>query len=129
MKPEKKFFVLRGVRQDTQTWEVEEGYWLCRTDGKDRTHKVYFYRDEKEAKKECEEYRGGYKHAIKYIKEGDKVWFIKEQHLQFREVIDIIAIGYDMYYVLEGTTDFYKNDMLFRSKEKLLEYLDRHINE
>lgn len=133
MKPEEKYFVIKGIREDTQTWEVEEGFWLYRKDGKGRIHRgdfyTGFYTDKKKAESECEKLREKYQAAIAYIKEGDSVWFINRRYIQHRNVADIIDTCYDMYYVIEDTDDFYKSDYLFKTKQELLEYLDKHINE
>lgn len=128
MKPEEKFFVIRGIRENFQWYEREEGYWICSKHYNGIDH-VYFYKEKLEADKECEIYREKYKSAIENIKEGDKVWFMYKNCIQFRKVIDIISIGYEMYYIMEGIDDSHVGDELFKSKEDLLKYLDNHINE
>lgn len=128
MKPEEKYFVVKGIRENFHWYEREEGYWIC-CKYHNGIHHEYFYKERVEADKKCEIYREKYKLATENIKEGDRVWFVNGYFIQFREVIDITNIGYDMYYLMEGTDTEYKGDKLFKSKQELLEYLDNHINE
>lgn len=127
MKPEEKYFVVRGVREDFERCRLEEGFWVCRK-GKG-TRYLGFSREKEEAERVCEKYREKYELAIKNIKEGDIVWFVNGYYIQCRKVIEITNIGFDMYYYMEETDSLFKGDHLFKTKQELFEYLNNHINE
>jgi len=126
MKPEEKYFVIKGIREDFQWYNREEGYWLCSKNDYGITHD-YFYKDKAEAEKECEENREKYRQAIAYIKEGDEVWFIFDYHINVSKVINIECIGSEVYYRLNGCDKQFLNNNLFKSKEDLLNYLESNI--
>ena len=126
MKPEEKYFVIKGIRENFDWYEREEGYWLCSRNN----HGIGYYRffkDKDEAEKECEKYREKYGKAIEYIKEGDNVWFIYCKQIVVSKIINIINFGYEMYYQMVGCDENLPSYRLFKSKEDLLNYLESNI--
>ena len=117
MKPEEKFFVLKGIREDFHWYEREEGYWLYEKE----LGPLYFYKDKKEADSECEKYRKKYREAISHYKEGDTVWFLYEDHIYVGE---IKRITLNMCYEINDCDASLTNNELFKSKEELINYLE-----
>lgn len=127
MKPEEKYFVIKGIREDFQ-WGLnrEFGYWICCKHNHGVSYE-YFYKDKAEADKDCEKYRESYRKAITYLAEGDDVWFIYCKQIVVSKVINIIHFGYDMYYQMAGCDENLPSEHLFKSKEDLLNYLESNI--
>lgn len=126
MKPEEKYFVIKGIREDFQWYNCEEGYWLCSKDKYGISHD-YFYKDKTEADRECEKYRESYMEAVSHFKEGDIVWFMNRNKVTVAKVTDIKNIGYKMYYEAADDYNNLSKEDLFKSKEDLMDYLESNI--
>ena len=113
MKPEEKYFVIKGIREDFQWYNREEGFWLCSKDNHGICYD-YFYKDKAEADRECEKYRDSYREANK-----NKITVAK--------VTNITNIGYKMYYEAADDYDCLSKEDLFKSKEELIGYLESNI--
>jgi hypothetical protein len=126
MKPEEKYFVVEGIREDLQWCNREQGFWLC-SRGVNSITNESFHKEKGEADAECEKYRTKYREAISCFKEGDEVWFMDDNHICVGIIEELTNIGYNMFYYVSGFDDYFSKEEFFRTKDDLLEHLIENI--
>lgn len=125
MKPEEKYYVIGGIREEFDYYQREVGFWVCRKDNGIHYTQLSFFTNKKDADKRCAELREQYR--LSAYKEGEVVWFMDRDLVCVGEIANVVDIGHEMYYEIANSDSSCRASRFFSSQQEIFEYLVENI--